>query len=971
MFNALIAPHRGTVDQSLHNKNLTALSLKVTRWLSLAVIVFTVLTFIAYIFEIELLASAHGIFPPMRFGSAIALFLLALSTVLTPRSKIQSFVVFIAGIFCITLGSFTLAENFLPFPGTPTSPQAAFNFILMGCSLIIYYLFPYFIRFAQYMLLFAAINAEIALVGYIFNATEVFGFPIYHRGLGMSVQTAVCFVLLSVSLFCSRPGIGITKLLFREKSASGAVARKLFLTVIFGPLVIGIITHIGLYLGLYNDHAHDALFVLLFVAVIIRNTWQSAKHSEIQELHLEKILEEKNLSEAKSSGIISISADAIISINRDQDIVLFNGGAEKIFGYSSAEALGQKLDFLMPKRFRKNHHHHVNDFSKGENAARRMGERGTTIYGLRKNGEEFPADAAISKIDVNGSQLMTVTLRDITDQLRLEKGNQLLSEVGAALAESGLILEKTIQKLAEVSVKSLGDYCILNIVRDKEESDILKIVAKDPGNTRQCENILSLIQSGAFAHLIVKAQESLLIENITDYQLSLLSSNEAELKMLLDLNLVSLLSVPLIAKQKFIGTLVIISTTKNHKYHDFDLKLASGVALRAALSIENSHLYNESKKAISSREEILAVVSHDLKSPLTTVKLIGETLQLLEFPDKKTCESLAKKIGKSARQMEVLIGDLLDFAKIQSGAFSVNQTTEYLYEALRETTESLQAQAESNQQSLVLDFNSDLPRVNIDLPRISQVILNLLGNALKFTPAGGTIKVTAEVRDADVLVSVSDTGPGIPPEYLTKVFDRFWQVEGTKHKGSGLGLSIAKGIVLAHGGKIWAESELNKGTTFYFTVPVAGSTAAEQSSRPNTLAIAPPGATANSLQGTHILVVDDSPDNLFLIKYLLESMGAKVTVAENVKSALSSIKFSLPNVLFTDIDMPEESGYDLLSQLRMSSDSKNKTIPVIALTGHGAEKEINKIKDAGFDLCLAKPINLEKMVSAILKFTNH
>ncbi len=955
------------MDQSSPNKNLTALSLKLTRWLSGIVLLIPIVVTIGHVFEIPVLTGQVGEFPPMRTNSSLGVFILSLSIFLTSIKNAPRFIIALGAAFTLLLGSLTLAGYFLPFTSGAPTPQVALNFILMGASVIIYCYLPQLIRLAQYMVLFAGLNAEIAITGYIFNATEFYGFPMYRQDMGMSVPTTASFLLLALAVICSRPDVGLTKILFREKSASGAVARKLFLTVILGPLVIGAITHLGLFFGLYEDKAHDALFVILFIAMIIRNTWQSAKQSEIQELRVEQALIEKNLSEARATGIISISADAIISIDRSHKIVLFNEGAEKIFGYSQTEMLGNKLDRLIPDRFRKNHQHHVKKFSADKNTARRMGERGATIYGLRKNGEEFPADAAISNIDVGGNQLMTVTLQDITDRVRIEKAQQLLAEVGSALAEGGLHLEKTIQKLAEVSVKGLGDYCILNIACANNECDILKIVANDPTNNQKCDDLSNLIKSGAFSHLIVKSEESLIIENVTDYQRSLLAGNEAELQVLHNLNLVSLMSVPLIAKRKYIGTLVIISATPNRRYHELDLRLAEAVALRAALSIENSHLYNESQKAITSREEILAIVSHDLKSPLTTIKLIGETLQLLDSPDKKTCDSFAKKIDKSVKQMQVLIGDLLDFAKIQSGSFSVSKQTENLLDALRETTESVQAQAEANHQTLVMDFAADLPKITIDLPRIVQVISNLLSNAIKFTPASGTIKISAAVLKSDILVSVSDTGPGIAPENLTKIFDRFWQVDSAKHKGSGLGLSIAKGIIQAHGGKIWAESELQKGTTFYFTLPIVHAEKTEFTRR--TIDMSNPSTSL--LHGQHILVVDDSPDNLFLIKHLLESMGAEVSIADNVKTALSSIKFSLPDVLFTDIEMPEETGYDLLSQLRESADSQNNPIPVVALTGHEDKQELDKIKAAGFDLCLSKPINLEKLISAILKFTNH
>lgn len=1084
------------------NSNLTALSLKLTRWLSLIVFLLPMIALVGHAFAIPLLTGAIAEFPPMRVTTALGLQLLSFSIFLTSLKKPHRFLISLCALLCLALGSFTLAGYFFPIAGSPTSPQSALNFVLFGVGLLIYTLFARFIRVAQILILFAGINSEIALAGYIFNANEFYGFPMYDRAIGMAIQTAACFILAAVALVCSRPQAGMTQLLFREKSHSAAVARKLFLTIIFGPLAIGFLTHLGLYFGLYHERVHDALFVLLFLAVIIRTTWQSAKRSEIDELRAEKALEEKQLfeafvensldfaaitgtdnlpkylnpagrnmvglsldypientaitdyylpedqnyaidiikksvnengrwqgettlrhwksnkpipvwhtaflirdkitqkilgtgsitrdmtyrkaledelrlSEAKSSGIISISADAIISIDQEQNIILFNEGAEKIFGYAKAEILGQKLDLLIPERFRTVHQNHVVHFYNSEGTTRRMGERGTTIYGRRKNGEEFPADAAISKIDVGGNQIMTVTLRDITDRVRVEKAQLFLSEVSAALAE-GLILESTLQRLAELVVKNLADFCILEIANATDEGSLLKIVSRSQSSEDKCDEcaqLAELVKSSpsAFSQLILKVRQPIVIEHITDEHLTLLSSSEAQLQTLKNLHLSSLLSVPMMAHNKFIGTLVLVSSSPQRQYHDNDLRLAEELASRAALSIENSHLYNQAKNAIATREDILAVVSHDLKNPLTAIKLIGQTLQLLESPDKATCDRLAAKIENSAKQMQLLIGDLLDFAKIESGTFSVAQKSENLMDAVRETIESMQVQAEAKQQILVCNLASDLPRVNIDLPRIAQVVSNLLGNALKFTPAGGHITLSAKARRFNVLISVSDTGAGIPAENLTKIFDRFWQAEASKNKGSGLGLSIAKGIVQAHGGKIWAESQPGKGTTIHFTVPLSTETslANEKATPKPSFASEPLDLSQPVLKGAKILVVDDSPDNLFLIKHLLESMGAEVTVAESVKSALSNIKFSMPHVLFTDIEMPEETGYDLLSQLRHSPDVKSKTIPVIALTAHSHDQEMNRIKKAGFDFYLSKPINLEKMISAILQFTQH
>jgi len=171
--------------------------------------------------------------------------------------------------------------------------------------------------------------------------------------------------------------------------------------------------------------------------------------------------------------------------------------------------------------------------------------------------------------------------------------------------------------------------------------------------------------------------------------------------------------------------------------------------------------------------------------------------------------------------MEALIDDLLDFSRIQSGTFSVMTSADTLSHVVVPIIDRMRTQADAKRQNLDVDVPPSLPHVAVDADRVRQVISNLVSNAIKFTPQEGTIRITARQRDHQIVLSVADTGPGIPQEHLSKIFDRFWRAPGTKEKGSGLGLSIAKGIVQAHGGTIWAESQLGKGSAFFFTLPLA------------------------------------------------------------------------------------------------------------------------------------------------------
>jgi len=197
--------------------------------------------------------------------------------------------------------------------------------------------------------------------------------------------------------------------------------------------------------------------------------------------------------------------------------------------------------------------------------------------------------------------------------------------------------------------------------------------------------------------------------------------------------------------------------------------------------------------------------------------------QIVEFVD---------KIQRAFDQMLRLISDLLDFSKIQSGTFSVEPYAGTVESIIRPIIEGMKTLAEARHQTIECHMASDLPAVAADGHRVGQVVSNLLSNAVKFTRQGGTIVVSARLRDNTIVVSVSDEGPGIRQEDLSKVFDRFWQARETRRLGSGLGLSIAKGIVEAHGGKIWVESVSGKGSTVFFTLPLAASDANPGNMRP-------------------------------------------------------------------------------------------------------------------------------------------
>jgi PAS domain S-box-containing protein len=529
-----------------------------------------------------------------------------------------------------------------------------------------------------------------------------------------------------------------------------------------------------------------------------------------------------SLAEAKWRGIISIAADAIISIDKDQRIVLFNEGAEKIFGYAKGEVVGAPIEMLIPERFRAIHRRHLERFAAGADVSRRMGDRrAAAIFGLRKNGEEFPADVAISKLEVANERMLTIVLRDITEEKRSERGYSFLAEVGPILATT-LDYDETLSTIADLTVRYLADFCIVDIVEESGELRRLQARAREPAKKWVVDALLRISLDRTRPSLATAALQSskpLLIEEVTPEMIASWAQNDEHLRALRGLEAKSIIAVPLLLHRKLLGILVLIASGR--AYERADLRMAEALAHRAALSIENARLYLEAKRAIEARDNVLGVVAHDLRSPLSAIIMSASLLKQPGAQREPMRKKSAQMIERSAARMSRLIQDLLDVTRIEAGPLSMDLAWVSVAELLSECIESQKPAASSAAIELRLASAKRLPdRIRVDRHRILRVFENLIGNAIKFTPRGGLITVSAEAKGSQIVFSVRDTGCGISADDLPHVYDRFWQAREGRH-GAGLGLAIVKGIVEAHGGRTWVKSAPGRGTTFFFTIAMS------------------------------------------------------------------------------------------------------------------------------------------------------
>lgn len=522
-----------------------------------------------------------------------------------------------------------------------------------------------------------------------------------------------------------------------------------------------------------------------------------------------------------SDAIIAISADAIISMDESQRITRFNRGAEEIFGYAAADIIGKRIEKLIPARFHSTHEHHVRAFSESPVVARRMGER-RQISALRSSGEEFPAEASISKTRVGGEWLFTVVLRDVSERVRAEQTQRFLAQAGALLVGS-LDAERTLESVAALAVRVLGDWCVIFLANETGAVRRAHAVHADLARSGQMLRLCEIPFRMNPGHPVVRCLTSgeTVVEVVDDAMVRQMAGDAEHYDLLRNLEPRSMLAVALRARERVVGAICMFYGIGGRIHTEEDIQLAEDLASRAGLALDNARLYEEAQAAIRARDDVLAVVSHDLGNPIAAIR-VGTSILRKQFARtdvNSEAERQVENIRASALQMERLVLDLLDIKRIEAGFLSMNIETLAVADLLEAAGEMWAASGST------LTFSSEAPDEEIyvlaDRERILQVFANLLGNAAKFTPAPGEISIGAELNDDAVEFRVGDTGTGIPTEHLRHIFDRFWQVRRSGRQGIGLGLAIVKGIVDAHGGSVRVQSEPGEGSTFYFTLPVA------------------------------------------------------------------------------------------------------------------------------------------------------
>jgi PAS domain S-box-containing protein len=415
--------------------------------------------------------------------------------------------------------------------------------------------------------------------------------------------------------------------------------------------------------------------------------------------------------------------------------------------------------------------------------------------------------------------------RDVTDRRRNETEQRVLAEMGRVVAGT-LDPAEILSRAAEIAAGAIADCCIVYLAAGEGRAGFVRAVLREPADgalRRATEQASSNLDDPPLVGAVLETGLPLLRSELRPRDIALLARTPQDVELLRELRAVSCIGLPLIARGRLAGALALVSSDPQRPYDERDLKLGKELADRISLSVDNSRLYLVAQQAIQARDDLLGVVAHDLRSPLTAVMAAATSIDR-KLPRDEAWASIRRAsdvIRRSTERANRLIEDLLDVARIETSSLVLESARIEARELLTEVAEAFTLMASEASLRLTTELADAVPPVKADRSRVLQVFSNIVGNAIKFTPAGGTIRVGAMARDGEVLFRVTDSGPGIPADQLPRLFDRFWQAKPGDRRGAGLGLPIARGIVEAHGGRLWVDSAPGRGSTFYFTLPVA------------------------------------------------------------------------------------------------------------------------------------------------------
>lgn len=531
-------------------------------------------------------------------------------------------------------------------------------------------------------------------------------------------------------------------------------------------------------------------------------------------------------------ALLESTGEGIYGLDTEGHVTFINRAGARILGYEPDELLGERIHDLI--------HHRRADGSPypwSECPIQQTLREGITLYAdaeqhWRKDGSTFIADVSAAPIyeddEIRGA---VVTFNDVTERRRAERAQEFLADASRLLSDS-IELEPTLDRITHLAVPNLADYCTVHVLEGDDRVRRVAQAHRDPVreemlNRAPAQARLDLDDERSILARVVRTGRSVLIVDAagTSARDAFPEAGEDTRGVLDALDPRSILAVPLVTRGRIRGVMSLVIDESRRHYSPDDIDLFEELGRRAATAIDNASLFEETRRALHVRERVLSIVSHDLRNPLNTILLSAGLLKEM-LPEEKLTDEEGRQLETIRRAVDRanrLIRDLLDVARLEAEPLPIERAPAAPAEIAEEAVELHRPLAEARNQTLELHAEKGLPNAMVDRDRIVQALSNLIGNAIDYTDEGGRIDVRVSRAGDGVRYLVKDTGRGIPEDEIEYIFDPFWQAARRGEEGAGLGLSIVKGIVDAHEGRISVESEPGKGSTFSFTVPTAGS----------------------------------------------------------------------------------------------------------------------------------------------------
>ena len=526
--------------------------------------------------------------------------------------------------------------------------------------------------------------------------------------------------------------------------------------------------------------------------------------------------------------------EGVCALDAAGRITYLNAAAERMLGFRQSELLGfsfqeavrckRAVGSCLGKACRL-----LEVISTGEPV------RGSDDLLTRKDGTCFPVSYSSAPL-VRGGETVgaVVAFRDITEEKRQAERERFLACATKELSSS-IDFEETLARVVRLAMPFLGDWSMVVLVDEHGTPRRIAVESVKATHAETCREMLRGypidLEADHGAGRVLRTGEPELLTEVADLAGRHGPTVHRRGELLRSLGLRSFMAVPLRARGRVIGALDFGILERSRRFDEEDLALATELAGRCALAIDNSRLHCQAQEAVRAREDTLAIVSHDLRNPLNAVRIAASIVQQVGAARARpeAASRAARTIGRACDRMDRLIGDLVDLGSIDAGRLSIEHAVVSAGEVVAEAVDAVQSAAKDARVELACGRSAEPLLVVGDPVRLHQVLVNLLSNAVKVTPPGGRVWVQHRARGESVVLSVCDTGPGIARDQQRHVFDAYWRGREVPYAGTGLGLSIAKGIVEAHGGQLWVVSRPGRGASFRFTLPRARAVQSEAS----------------------------------------------------------------------------------------------------------------------------------------------